>query len=155
MIADEKLKENYNIIHAVINNLQYIPQSVDIEELEQIGLIALWKAMESYNVDITTTFQTYCYGIINRDIIDYLRKVKPVCLNIDDINCEGNVTDSLLTADVHRILPRLEADLIMDKYCNGYTYNELAERYNLKYKQVRYKIEKSMEKLKINLKMEE
>lgn len=51
----------------------YFPQEIGNEDIWQIGLIGLWKAVETYDEKHNTKFETFAITIIKRKIISYIR----------------------------------------------------------------------------------
>jgi len=151
------LRENVRLVYQVINDLEYVPESVDTEDLEQIGKIALWKAIQSYDETSQYALSTCCYRTIYKDIIDYLRKHqakkrKEVMLTKSyEHGFEDELLDSMIINEIRKHLEELDYNIFIDKVVDGLTFDELTEKYGLSKMQLRYRVQKSKQILKKNI----
>lgn len=157
---DTKIKENEKLVQQVINDLLFIPNSVEREELEQIGKIALWKGIESYDKDCGYKESTHCYKAINRDIVDYCRKA--MAKKRQAITVKGGMTSdfsdelygSLLVEEIHKFIATDDLKMFLDKTLGDMTFDQLSEKYGLTKMQVRHKHNKTKLLLQKNIKWE-
>ena len=75
MNIDELIEENKYIVIRVLN--RYLKSELFQQQREdymQIGLIALWKAITTYEEDKNDNFEAYAYTCIRNDIRNEMRK---------------------------------------------------------------------------------
>lgn len=134
MDIDKKIKENQNIIWQVINDLQYIPDYIDVEDLFQIGQISLWKAIMSYDEDGKYAFSTHCYTNIKGDLLNYLRDEKVEQSKKDKVtekyeeSFEDKIIDSMLIQEIKKILNDEEFEIFYDLYISNDNNKDIAEK---------------------------
>lgn len=146
---DTAIKDNEKLVFQVINDLLFIPQSVDREDLEQIGKIALWKAMLSYNESCGYKMSTHCYKAIYTDIVGYLRKSR--AKKRQEIIVDGGLTEdfaedlvgSFLIEEIRKVLSDEDFKMFLDKTVGDLTFDQMAEKYGLTKMQVRYRFNKA------------
>lgn len=133
---ENKIRENVKLVYRVINDLQYIPKEVEIEDLEQVGKIALWQALEKYDENRLTTISTFCYKFIYNQIISYLRgfvadKRRPImeCVTPEQHSVEEEVLGSMLIYEIGKLLSDNEMAIFIDRHVNNLTLNEMSEKY--------------------------
>ena len=82
---DKIVLENINLIKKVASKIYYrIPKGeIDFDELVNIGVIGLLKALDKYDKD-RAKFSTYAYIRIRGEILDYLRSLDIVPRGIRD-----------------------------------------------------------------------
>lgn len=157
----QTLDSNIKLVYEVVNSLEFIPEKVAKEDLEQIGLIALWKATVSYNEEESkVAFSTHAYGLIKRDILDYCRmqtakKRKDVIVEDRVEEVEDEVMSTLLISKICEILPKDYSDVFISRYVDGMEYQEIMDAYGYTKRQVQYRLDKSRDTLKKELKWEE
>ena len=69
---DKLILGNLKLILSVLKKIN-INQNIDINDLFQIGVIGLIKAIENFNVDLNLSFSTYAIPMIYGEIRRYLR----------------------------------------------------------------------------------
>ena len=152
-VLDKLIEENIGLVYSIIRRLQYVPSIVDEDDLLQIGRIALWKALETYD-DQTPCFSTYAYKTIYTDIISYLRtysaqKRQPVLLPAIEEDfaskVEFNITFDMLDIDEE------EKSIFKDKYVDRLSNKEISEKYGKSLGQVKYLIGQIKNKLREEL----
>ncbi|WDV47051.1 sigma-70 family RNA polymerase sigma factor [Clostridiaceae bacterium M8S5] len=156
----ETIKLNQKIIYKVIKNLNYIPNNIEFEELEQVGKIALWKAIKSYKENKNYSLSTHCYRIIYSDIIDYLRKEnKKIDYTLISLKNEDSkylvdeiVNGDMLILEMSKYISKQNVDILVDKYIYKLTYEEIATKNNVCKKTIYRRIKKSKKILKEKLK---
>ena len=67
---EEQIKENYKLVVFCLNKLH----CSNNEDCEQEGIIALWKALKTYEPNKGVKFSTYAIQCIINSILTYLRK---------------------------------------------------------------------------------
>ena len=118
---------------------------IDVDEIEQTCLIALWKAQEHYNPQEAASFSTYTYNQMEYAIKNLLRSVKPINkstisihssieykhgkkidlidLIADNLDLQGDIQDRLMIEfyrdEIKRVLPEDKAETLIDKYFLG------------------------------------
>lgn len=68
------IKDNLNLIRTVIN--KHYPKYKGDEDIFQIGMIGLWKAIKLFDESKGTKFSTFAYTAIRNEIGNELRKSK-------------------------------------------------------------------------------
>ena len=74
--------ENYTVVYKYISSVK--PFGVEIDDLVQEGMIALNKAINTFNDDNSVLFYTYASVCVERQIITYCTRIdskKNYCLN--------------------------------------------------------------------------
>ncbi|MGE6227585.1 sigma-70 family RNA polymerase sigma factor [Paenibacillus chitinolyticus] len=158
---DSLIKANEGLVHQVINDLLYIPHNIEREDLEQVGKIALWEAIQSYDENCEHKLSTHCYRKIYLEIIDYLRKSQ--AKKRQEIFIKGGMAEdfsediigNLLMDEIKRFLPGDHSNLFFDKSVGDMTYSQLSNKYGLSNRQARYKFKKAVEILRDNIVWEE
>lgn len=84
---DEKVRENENLVRWVLG--RFFPGWEHDEDLHQIGLIALWRACETYDPEQGVKFSTYATKCIRAAILTEFRRqsaqhVPDVALSLDE-----------------------------------------------------------------------
>lgn len=135
---DILIKSNEKIVYKVINGLKYIPKNVETEDLVQVGRISLWTALDTYKENSNYSLITHCYKIIYSDIIDWLRKQQSKKNNNSDVMFDNNtscleddVALDMIVIEMNKYITEEDVNILVDKYVNKLTNNELAENYNL------------------------
>lgn len=98
---------NYeNLVLSYANKFRYY---YDIEDLKQVGMVGLMKAIENYKTGSNTKFTTYAYLWIKGEILKYIREDKNIKINRDMIKLSKVIEDVKNTLR-HKLLrePTLE-----------------------------------------------
>lgn len=155
------INKNKNLVYQVINDLKYIPRGVDQEELFQIGLISLWKAIESYDKTDSYAMSTHCYQTIKSDIIDELRKHeakkrqeviisgKPYMDSFED-----EVIGMEIITEINKYISDKSTNILVDKYMNKLSMKEISEKYNMTERGILKNITRSIKTLRNKLEWE-
>lgn len=95
-----------NLVLSYANKFRYY---YDIEDLKQVGMIGLMKAIENYKVGSNTKFTTYAYLWIKGEILKYIRDDKNIKVNRELIKY-SKVIDDVKNTLRHQLLrePTLE-----------------------------------------------
>ena len=165
MDVEQMIINNTKLVYQVINDLEFIPESVDRDDLEQIGRISLWKAIEGYDKDSKYALSTCCYRKIYTDIVGYLRKQcakkRSGVINVKTYETSfeneliDTMFDTMLVQELRKHLKVIDFNIFYDKVVLRLTYDELVKKYGLSKKQLRNRIEESKSILKTNVKWEE
>ncbi|RMA97493.1 sigma-70 family RNA polymerase sigma factor [Hydrogenothermus marinus] len=95
---DKIILDNLNLVKKVASKIYYrIPKGeIDFDELVNIGVIGLMKALDNYDED-KAKFSTYAYIRIRGEILDYLRSIDIVPRGIrDKIKKEEKPIDEIM-----------------------------------------------------------
>lgn len=160
---------------------EYFLLGADFDDILQEGMIGLYKAIVGFNENKNDNFSTFATMCIHHQVqnavkIANSKKNQPLNEYIS-INIEGQVAESedspqiMLQANdkcaeqlsldkemVHDLHKKLRQELsteqygILLMYLNGYSYNEMAQKYNISTKKVDNDIQAIKRKLKIMLK---
>lgn len=86
--VEQLIKDNKHIVKFVIHT--YFQSLSDDEDIHQIGLIALWKAIEAYmkigKSKKHATLQTYARNVIKNEILHELEKRQAHIRKLNDMN---------------------------------------------------------------------
>ncbi len=90
----ELVLENLPLVKKVANKIyRRIPEgAVDFDELVNVGVIGLMKAIDNYDSE-KAKFSTYAYIKIRGEILDFLRKLDFLPRNVREKVKNGNVED--------------------------------------------------------------
>lgn len=104
-MSDSILKYE-NLVLSYANKFRYY---YDIEDLKQVGMVGLMKAIENYKTGSNTKFTTYAYLWIKGEILKYIREDKNIKVNRDMIKLSKVIEDVKNTLR-HKLLrePTLE-----------------------------------------------
>lgn len=95
-----------NLVLSYANKFRYY---YDIEDLKQVGMIGLMKAIENYKCDSKTKFTTYAYLWIKGEILKFISDDKNIKINRDLVKLSKVIEDVRNTLR-HKLLrePTLE-----------------------------------------------
>lgn len=121
--------------------------------------MALWQSKQTYDENAGYALSTHCYRDVFSAIVTHLRtyhaakrkgaiEAHGVCEAFED-----EVIGSTLVDEIRRLIPEL-ADLFLDKHLAGLTLKELAAKYGLSERQVRYRLDKAQKALQQDLRWE-
>lgn len=79
-----------NLVLSYANKFRYY---YDIEDLKQVGMIGLMKAIENYKANSNTKFTTYAYLWIKGEILKFIREDKNIRINKDLIKLASVLED--------------------------------------------------------------
>ena len=63
----------------------------DFEDLRQVGIIGLMKALDKYTPNPNTKFSTYAYMWIKGEILEYIRKDRNIKISKDTISLNKEI----------------------------------------------------------------
>lgn len=95
-----------NLVLSYANKFRYY---YDIEDLKQVGMIGLMKAIENYKCDSKTKFTTYAYLWIKGEILKFISDDKNIKINRDLVKL-SKVIENVRNTLRHKLLrePTLE-----------------------------------------------
>lgn len=136
--------------------------NADADDLRQEGLIALMKAVDSFDCSRKTKFSTYAEVCINNQMRTYLAKLKkePVSQSLDDIEddqfTERETPESIyfnkeLFAELWFVVENELSAIERQVFCfciQGHSYAETAERLGISVKSVNNAMQRSRRKIR-------
>jgi len=97
MITNKDIKKYEHLVYSIVNrcrnNTFKYKTYIDWDEVEQVGIIALWHAIEKYNPD-KGTFKNYAITAIKRAIRRHLDKEKIMESHSDIDECYDLMIDT-------------------------------------------------------------
>lgn len=139
---EQILAEYKNLVVSIAR--RYFLIGGDKEDLIQEGMIGLFKAINSFDVDKNNNFKGYAYMLIEREIISAIRSAntggqqflsKSVLIeNDDELGCSicpetefiNEESTSALTNEIFEKLSGFEK-IVADYYLKGYNYQDIAK----------------------------
>ena len=122
---NEFLNENKGLVHLAVN--KFLNRGTDTEELIQIGMIGLYKAMINFNMSLDFKFSTYAVPMIMGEIKRYLRDdgLIKVSRNVKELSVKIKYTRSLLETKLSRTpkISEIASELGVSKEDIIYTLN--------------------------------
>lgn len=115
MAKEKMFNENINIAYKIVQ--RYRNCGIEYEDLKQIALLGLWKAVNTYKADKKVLFSSYSYKVIQNEINLYLKTNKKHFLNryLKDEIIEGFTIEEVIPNKDNQI-ERLEDFLDTRKY---------------------------------------
>lgn len=109
----EDIMDYEKLIYSVIHNYK---NYYDIEDLRQVGYIALLKACKNYSGDKNTKFSTYAYLYIKGEILKYIREDRSIKVNRDIIKLTSSINKAkeVLEQKLYREPTITELSLFLD-----------------------------------------
>lgn len=98
------------MVYSIIKKYNY--NNSDLEDLYQVGMGALQKALQNYNKDKNCNFSTYSYLYIKGEILKYIRENKSIKVNKDSIRLNSLINKT--------------KDMLEQKYERTVSLNEIA-----------------------------
>ncbi len=156
------IKDYEKLVYVVINDLPYVHQNAEYEDLVQVGMTALWKAIEEYNKSHhPCKLSTFCYRAIKNDILNWLEKFNakkrkniPIDSQTYISNFEDEVIGNQIIYEMRKYLSQKDLNLFVDRYVTDLSLRQLKEKYNLSEKTISRRLSKSKNILKTNMKWE-
>lgn len=153
MTNEEMFENNIRIAYKIANRYK-INYLTEYEDIKQIALLGLWKAVLTFKN--THAFSTYAYPVISNEINLYLRKNKKTKLDIsintiihdnltfeDILQDEDNIEKLLEDIEILKINQILNEINITEKerkiyklIQSGYKQQDVAEKFNMSQCQV-------------------
>lgn len=98
------------LVYKIIRRYSY--NMNDIDDLYQVGMIALDKALKNYNKDLNCQFSTYAYLYIKGEVLKYIRENKVIKVSKDTIKLNTLINKT--------------KDYLEQKYSRSVSLNEIA-----------------------------
>lgn len=145
MTIDDEIMTNKGLVHYTIN--RFFPDEVNDEDIAQIGLIALWRAIE--NKPSEKAFSSYAVNTIKNAILNELKKRQMVKRNdsqfafirLDDENESEKVgydeiPYKLIEIEEYREKQEGLKREILELITEGYNLNEISEKTGNSYSKI-------------------
>lgn len=126
MTNEEMFNKNIKIAYKIAN--RYLTNyASEYEDIKQIALMGLWKAVSTF--DNTHVFSTYAYTVISNEINYYLRTVKK---NYNTISLKQEIKENItledILADKNNYIEKLENSLAIENYISQIRNSKLKEQ---------------------------
>ena len=126
MTKEEMFNKNIKIAYKIAN--RYLTNyASEYEDIKQIALMGLWKAVSTF--DNTHVFSTYAYTVISNEINYYLRKEKK---NYNTISLKQEIKENItledILADKNNYIEKLENSLAIENYISQIRNSKLKEQ---------------------------
>ena len=162
MAMQEILSNHKYIVTAIVRRYYLI--GGDKEDLVQEGMIGLFKAIKSFDLNKDVSFKTYATRIIEREIISAIRKSHTnnnemlsdaVYVELDEFSSETNPELDIISEETYRelsesILKNLSdfESSVVKYYLKGYGYVDIAKMLNKTPKSIDNALKRIKTKLK-------
>ncbi len=103
--------EYEKLVYSIIRKYSY--NNNDIEDLYQVGMMALDKASKNYNLDSNCEFSTYAYLYIKGEVLKYIRENKVIKVGKDSMKLNSLINKT--------------RDILEQKYSRSVSLEEIAE----------------------------
>ena len=126
MTKEEMFSKNIKIAYKIAN--RYLTNyASEYEDIKQIALMGLWKAVSTF--DNTHVFSTYAYTVISNEINYYLRTVKK---HYNTISLKQEIKEDItledVLADKNNYIEKLENSLDIENYISQIRNSKLKEQ---------------------------
>lgn len=126
MTKEEMFNKNIKIAYKIANRY-LINYANEYEDIKQIALMGLWKAVSTF--DNTHAFSTYGYTVISNEINCYLRTVKK---HYNTISLKQEIKEDItledVLADKNNYIEKLENSLDIENYISQIRNSKLNEK---------------------------
>ena len=126
MTKEEMFNKNIKIAYKIANRY-LINYANEYEDIKQIALMGLWKAVSTF--DNTHAFSTYGYTVISNEINCYLRTVKK---HYNTISLKQEIKEDItledVLADKNNYIEKLENSLDIENYISQIRNSKLKEQ---------------------------
>lgn len=137
---------------------------LSVEDLKQVGAVGMVKGFRRYNPNKGMKLSTYLYKTIEWAILQELKNYSRVKAQYTVISLEGdenilyeivpattnvagevieNMTLQEYIQELKYILTPIQLDILLDRYINNISIQEIADKHNIKYRKVQYIISQS------------
>ena len=137
---------------------------LSIEDLKQVGAIGMIKGFRTYKSDKGTKLSTYLYNNIEWAILQELKNYNRVKAQYTVVSLEGednilyeivpsttNVSGEVIEdmtlqeyiQELEYILTPMQLSILLDRYINNISIQDIANKHNIKYRKVQYIISQS------------
>ncbi len=139
----------------------YFLIGADADDVMQIGMMGLFRAVMTYKLDSGASFKTYASSCIRNIILDEIRRTKPNSMEIipiDEVLDKGHQntpesaiiekeSEQILIESITSLLKPLEMD-VLKLHVQSMSYQEIAEQLGIEKKKVDNTIYAIRKKLK-------
>ena len=126
MTKEEMFNKNIKIAYKIANRY-LINYANEYEDIKQLALMGLWKAVSTF--DNTHAFSTYAYTVISNEINCYLRTVKK---HYNTISLKQEIKEDItledVLADKNNYIEKLENSLDIENYISQIRNSKLNEK---------------------------
>ena len=151
MNEDSLIKEYKHLVD-IIYRKQFSASSISEQDLKQEGMMALLKAIKTFNPDAGVKFETYASRVISNRMIDIVRKEKSDrIVSVQDYDVRINTTPEQIFwgkergHEIERILKQqcsaIELAIYKSHYL-GRSYDEIALTFDITKKKIDNTIQK-------------
>lgn len=127
MTNEEMFTENIRLAYK--NAQHYKNCGIEYEDLKQICLYALWKAVLTYKQEKEIAFSSYAYRVIQNEVNFYLRKNRKYFKNkyFSETVCENIKLEDIL-ADTHNEIEKIESCIDNENYIKRIRNSNMKEK---------------------------
>jgi len=120
-MKEEKIKRYVPMVKRIAYHLRYrLPDTIQVDDLIQAGMIGLLNAMDNYNADKGASFETYANIRIRGTMLDEVRKndwvPRSVYRNVRRINAAVNIIENRIGRDAKDIEVANELKITLKEY---------------------------------------
>ena len=151
MVTNKDIKQYENLVYKIVSSYRkrFTKKSfyIDWDEIEQVGMIALYNSLKHYKPSMDVPFIKYATVGIVRAVLRQLKfdSKQETTTNIDDIRFDlssdkEDFTDEVITCSILRpklikiinsLRATLKAKSILIDRLNGLTLQEIADKYGV------------------------
>ena len=170
MITNKDIEKYKHLVFKIVNEYKRktfnFKTQIDWNEMEQVGLIALYNALKHFNPDKGIDFVHYASPAIYRALIrqnNFDKRIEQHS-NIDEFynipdtkqdNIDDKIISKVFRDKIENIIPKLNINektkqILLDRL-NGSTLEEIVNKYNIPYQEVANLITKHKKKIRDRL----
>ena len=146
----EVLSRYAGLVKSVAFSYYVTVAELDSEDLVQVGMIALMRALRSFHAGEDATFETYASRCVRNAIIDVLRKAEKASMAVDplceDIPAPPPTIDTLSEAILSVL--SVQESAVLQLRLQAWSYKEIAEKLGMERKRVDNLIASAKRKIK-------
>ena len=125
MTNEERFSNNINIAYKIASKY-LVNHANEYEDIKQVALMGLWKAVLTYNK--SNAFSTYAYAVVHNEINYYLRKIRK---NSNTISLKQEIKNGITFEDMltnsNNEFESIENRLDVERYIQKIKNSELRE----------------------------
>ncbi len=162
-MTKEEMFECNKLLAYKITNTYLVNYQKEYEDIKQLALIGLWKAVQTYNQEKKRSFSSYAYKVIHNEINSYLRKNKKYFnvqhfsdliyenITLGDIleseqnlivEKENNIDNEIYIKYISQNIKNEKDKRIIKLYLKGYTQQKIAKELNVSQSHVSRRIKR-------------
>ena len=130
---------------------QRYKRTLNEDEIRSCVLVALSRAITSFDPDKNSKFTTYLHKGLKIECLTQIKKNKPLLKYSSQVSSKiDNKSEiKMMIMEVMEEIEKLkDGHLVVDKYLNNYTSKEIAKKNGIHKETVRVKIKKTLETLR-------